>query len=85
MLIERMLEIQPDNPDALETALLFATEIDNATWAAQLEERLLSLNYSSHLLERNPFLAGRQQCAMETKGKERLICAQGTIIPALRN
>jgi tetratricopeptide (TPR) repeat protein len=84
-LIERTLNMQPGNPDALETALLFATQIGDTTWAEQLKARLLSLNYPPSMLERNPFLTGRKECSIETNEKERLICARGTIIPALRN
>jgi TolB-like protein/Flp pilus assembly protein TadD len=84
-LIERSLELQPGNPDAIETALLYATQINDKAWAVQLKDRLLSLNFPPSMLERNPFLAGRQQCPIETSEKERLICAQGKIIPAVRN
>ena len=84
-LVERTLETQSKNPDALETALLFAAQIGDEDWTSELRTRLLALNYPANLLERHPFFADRQQCPVETNEKERLICAQGKIIPALRN
>ena len=84
-LITRMLQTQPDNPDALETAMQFYLQQGDERTVAELQKRLLALNYPAVLLERSPFIGGRKECSVETNEKERLICAQGRIIPALRN
>jgi tetratricopeptide (TPR) repeat protein len=84
-LIDRMLEMQPDNPDALEIALHFAVQQDNERASETLQLRLRGFNYPPSLLERNPYIGGLKQCATEADEKEHLICAQGRIIPALRN
>lgn len=83
--VDRMLEMQPNNPDAVEIALLFATQQGDKRAIESLTRRLQKLNYPASALKKNPYLVGKQACQATTNEKERLICAHGRIIPALRN
>ncbi|MCB1686532.1 MAG: TIR domain-containing protein [Pseudomonadales bacterium] len=81
-MIERMLKLQPGNPDALELALLYAHQIGDLKSEERLRGQLQSLNYPSRLLQTNPFLSEATTCRVQSAITERLICTMETVIPA---
>ena len=81
-LIDQMLALQPDNPDALEIALQYAHRIADANAETDLRTRLDEVNFPSRLLQIDPFLGEPAVCTQQTVATERLICNAETVIPA---
>ncbi len=61
-LVDRMLALQPENPDALEIALHVAVQSSDEEGRNDLTRRLLALGFPRQLLDRDPFLGEAQVC-----------------------
>ena len=82
-LIDQMLALQPDNPDALEIALQYTHRTADTVAESELRARLVEANFPMRLLEIDPFVGVPAVCAQQTVATERLICTAETVIPAL--